>query len=55
MEWLEPAEREMMLLRYLEGFEYHEIASMLNIPVGTVQWKIFHSKRKLAARFGAPA
>jgi RNA polymerase sigma-70 factor, ECF subfamily len=55
MEWLEPAEREMMLLRYLEGFEYHEIASMLNIPVGTVQWKIFHTKRKLAARFGAPA
>jgi RNA polymerase sigma-70 factor (ECF subfamily) len=55
MEWLEPAARQMMLLRYLEGLEYHEIASMLNIPLGTVQWKIFHSKRKLAAHFGAPA
>lgn len=55
MEWLEPAERQMMLLRYLEGLEYHEIASMLNVPLGTVQWKIFHSKRKLAARFGTPS
>jgi RNA polymerase sigma-70 factor (ECF subfamily) len=55
MEWLEPVERQLVLLRYLEGLEYHEIASTLNIPLGTVQWKIFHSKRKLAARFGAPA
>lgn len=55
-EWmasLDPNERELMMLRYVEGFEYHEIAAMLGLPIGTVQWKVFQSKRKLAARFGS--
>jgi RNA polymerase sigma factor (sigma-70 family) len=54
-EWmasLRPEESQLMLLRYVEGLEYHEIASVLDIPLGTVQWRIFHIKRKLAARFG---
>ncbi len=52
MEWLQPDEREVLMLRYVEGLEYHEIASALGIPLGTVQWRIFNCKKKLAARFG---
>lgn len=49
---LNPDEREAVLLRYVEGLEYHEIASALEIPLGTAQWRVFQSKKKLAARFG---
>ena len=52
MAWLEPDEQQIMRLRYVEELEYHEIAEVLEIPIGTVQWKVFHSKRKLEARFG---
>jgi DNA-directed RNA polymerase specialized sigma24 family protein len=40
-----------MMLRYIDELEYHEIAEMVDLPLGTVQWKIFNSKKKLAARF----
>jgi RNA polymerase sigma-70 factor (ECF subfamily) len=52
LEALEAADRDLVLLRYVEGLQYHEIASMLNTPIGTVQWKIFELKRKLAAYAG---
>lgn len=52
MAWLRPEERQIMMLRYVDELEHHEIAQVLGIPLGTVQWKIFHTKRKLAARFG---
>ena len=52
MSALQPDEREIMTLRFVEGLDYHEIASALSLPLGTVQWKIFHSKRKLMAEFG---
>jgi RNA polymerase sigma factor (sigma-70 family) len=54
-EWmahLESDERQMMTLRYVEGLEYHEIAAVLRVPMGTVQWKVFRAKRKLAAHYG---
>jgi RNA polymerase sigma-70 factor (ECF subfamily) len=54
LEWMEAlnaAEREAIMLRYVEGLEYHEIAELLEIPLGTVQWRIFESKKKLAARY----
>jgi RNA polymerase sigma-70 factor, ECF subfamily len=46
-------ERQIMMLRYVEELEYHDIAEVLGLPLGTVQWKIFNSKKKLARRFGA--
>ena len=55
LEWmqaLEPDERDIMTSRYVDGLEYHEIAEALQMPTGTVQWKVFHAKKKLAARFG---
>jgi len=42
-------ERETMKLRFVEEWEYHEIAAAQAIPVGTVQWRVFSSKKKLAA------
>jgi RNA polymerase sigma-70 factor (ECF subfamily) len=54
MEWLSPEDRELVLMRYVEGLAYHEIAAALGIPLGTAQWRVFQLKRKLAARFGVP-
>lgn len=49
MRFLDPEERDTMTLRFVEEWEYHEIASSKAIPIGTVQWRVFNSKKKLAA------
>jgi RNA polymerase sigma-70 factor (ECF subfamily) len=48
MAFLEPTERDVMTLRFVEEWEYHEIAAAKAIPIGTVQWRVFNSKKKLA-------
>jgi RNA polymerase sigma-70 factor (ECF subfamily) len=48
-ECLERQERQIMLLRYVEELGYQEIATALEMPLGTVKWKIFSAKAKLAA------
>ena len=48
MAFLNSRESEVMRLRFVEEWEYHEIASAKSIPIGTVQWMVFNSKRKLA-------
>ncbi len=45
---LEPQERQIMMLRYIEELGYQEIATALNLPLGTVKWKIFRAKAKLS-------
>ncbi|HJZ82856.1 MAG TPA: sigma-70 family RNA polymerase sigma factor [Pyrinomonadaceae bacterium] len=50
-EWLshlEPAERELILLRFVEELSYEELAVVLEVPLGTVKWRLFQAKRKLA-------
>ena len=49
MAFLEPQERETMTMRFVEEWEYHEIAAVQAVPIGTVQWRVFNSKKKLAA------
>src|SRR5215469_12767019 len=49
MKFLDAQERETMMLRFVEEWEYHEIAAAQAIPIGTVQWRVFNSKKKLAA------
>ena len=49
MKFLDEQEREAMTLRFVEEWEYHEIAAAKCIPIGTVQWRVFNSKKKLAA------
>jgi RNA polymerase sigma-70 factor, ECF subfamily len=48
MAFLESREREALTLRFVEEWEYHEIAAAKNIPIGTVQWRVFNAKKKLA-------
>jgi len=51
MDWmalLDSREREVMTLRFIEEWEYHEIAAAQAIPIGTVQWRVFNAKKKLA-------
>src|SRR5215471_4276136 len=48
MAFLDTREREALTLRFIEEWEYHEIAAAQQIPIGTVQWRVFNAKRKLA-------
>src|SRR6202161_4800589 len=48
MAFLESSEREALTLRFVEEWEYHEIAAAKAIPIGTVQWRVFNAKKKLA-------
>jgi RNA polymerase sigma-70 factor (ECF subfamily) len=48
MAFLDSREREALTLRFIEQWEYHEIAAARAIPIGTVQWRVFNAKKKLA-------
>ena len=48
MGFLDSHESEVMKLRFIEQLEYHEIATAQAIPIGTVQWRVFNAKKKLA-------
>ena len=54
MTFLGSNEREAMTLRFVEGWEYHEIAAAKAIPIGTVQWRVFNAQKKLATRLKGP-
>jgi RNA polymerase sigma-70 factor (ECF subfamily) len=50
-EWLdqlEQSERDLLILRFVDGLSYKELADALKIPLGTVKWRIFELRRKLA-------
>ena len=47
MTFLESREQEALTLRFIEEWEYHEIAAAKAIPIGTVQWRVFNAKKKL--------
>ena len=54
MSFLESREREALTLRFVEEWEYHEIAAAKAVPIGTVQWRVFNAKKKLAAHLKSP-
>ena len=54
MTFLESKEREALTLRFVEDWEYHEIATAKSIPIGTVQWRVFNAKKKLATYLKGP-
>lgn len=45
---LDTRESVVMKLKYIEQWEYHEIAEAHAIPIGTVQSRVFSAKKKLA-------
>jgi RNA polymerase sigma-70 factor (ECF subfamily) len=47
LERLPEEQREILVLKELEGFKYDEIASILDIPAGTVASRLFHARQAL--------
>jgi len=47
IEKLPLAQKEILILRYFQGFSYVEIARMLNKPLGSVMSSIHYAKRNL--------
>ncbi len=48
MTYLEPAERELVRLRFIEELSYEELAIALDAPLGTIKWRLFNAKKKLS-------
>ena len=46
---LPPDQREILLLREIQGLSYEEIADTLDLEVGTVKSRIFRARKKLCA------
>jgi RNA polymerase sigma factor (sigma-70 family) len=46
--FLSSREQELMRLRFIEQWEYHEIAAAHALPIGTVLWKVHNAQKKLA-------
>jgi RNA polymerase sigma-70 factor (ECF subfamily) len=44
---LEPADRDLIVLRFVEGLSYEELAVALKLPLGTVKWRLFNARKKL--------
>jgi RNA polymerase sigma-70 factor, ECF subfamily len=49
---LRPDYREVILLRFVEGLAYQEIAEVLELPLGTVKTNIHRARKELAAALG---
>ena len=49
LEELETGERDLVILRFVDGLSYKELAEALNAPVGTIKWRISEVRRKLAS------
>ncbi len=54
-EWLqelEDGERDLVILRFVEGLSYEELAVALKVPIGTIKWRISQVRRKLSRIIG---
>ena len=45
---LSAEDREILVLKYIDGLRYYEIAEMLDIPVGTVTSRLHAARRRMA-------
>lgn len=50
---LDPAQREVLVLRFLEDLSYDEIARIVGCPVGTVRSRLHYAKAALHRRLEA--
>jgi DNA-directed RNA polymerase specialized sigma24 family protein len=48
MAFLSARERDFMILRFVEQWEYHEIPAIRGTSIGAVQSMVLKSKKKLA-------
>lgn len=49
LERLDVADRELIVLKHLDGWTYDELAARLEIPKGTVMSRLFHARQRLQA------
>ena len=42
---LSPHHRDILMLRYVEGLSYEQVAAVVGVPVGTVRSRLHHAKR----------
>lgn len=47
---LSKEDREIITLKYLDGFSYDEIVELLEIPRGTVMSRLFYARKQLQAK-----
>jgi len=47
MQHISPEQRQIVLLREVEGYSYKEISETMDIPEGTVMSRLFYARRKL--------
>src|SRR4051812_18425025 len=47
--------REVLILREFEGLSYQQVASVANLPVGTVMSRLARARARLAGALGAKA
>ena len=52
MSYLEPPERELVRLRFVDELSYEELAMALGVPLGTVKWRLFNARKKLSSVIG---
>lgn len=52
LERLDPDDRELIVLKHLDGWTYDEIASRLHVPRGTVMSRLFTARRRLHHQMG---
>ena len=50
---ISPHHREVLVLRYLEGLSYEEIAGVVGCSLGTVRSRIYYGKRSLRSEMEA--
>lgn len=50
---LSPVHREILLLTFMHELSYRELADVLGVPLGTVQSRLCHARRALAAQLRA--
>jgi len=49
---LQSEDRELITLKYLDGFSYDELAAQFNVPKGTVMSRLFYARKKLMRLIG---
>jgi RNA polymerase sigma factor (sigma-70 family) len=52
LETLEPQDRQILLLKYTEGWGYQELAEHLGITIKTVEYRLLKARKALRAQMG---
>ena len=50
---LAPEDRELLVLKHLDGLTYEELAQRLGVPAGTVMSRLYHARRRFREKFTA--